>query len=352
MCTWIARNCVGVSSRTAFVGSPTSRAGPRRRTASGRSRGSASISPVSPRSPPVKSAATDAAWGSNTRTAVSTACSTTASVWFPRRRANRCCDQPPAAVRPWTCRASTLETTRSEPSNTPTAPRPRRTSSTAARCGCRAAAVNVLSRAGPGVQSNGARRLTVVVSSQVTRTAPSARTTSVNETWRSGTPSTHCPRLSGVAPSRRPPPAAGRARVTGTGSGGGVRATDAADRQPFRGPGLEAAHHVGGAVETQRAQGVGHQAGAVALVAQHDHLDVVAGHLGDPPRAGRVQAPLQHVAVDDHRARYLAVPAALLPGPRVHQQGTGRQPGGRFDGVDAVDPPAHLRQQVVDRAGA
>ena len=41
MCTSTARNWPGVSSSTAFVGSPTSSVGSRRRAASGLSRGSA-----------------------------------------------------------------------------------------------------------------------------------------------------------------------------------------------------------------------------------------------------------------------------------------------------------------------
>ena len=44
--------------------------------------------------------------------------------WLSRRRANRCCDHPPAAVRPCTYRVSTLETTRSAPSATRAPPRP------------------------------------------------------------------------------------------------------------------------------------------------------------------------------------------------------------------------------------
>ena len=147
--TSTARNCLGVSSSTAFVGSPTSSArfpperGQRSEPAVGQhlvdQPAVAAGEERGHRSP---------ACGSSTRTAVSTACSTTASVWCPRRRAKRCCDQPPAAVRPCTCRASTFETTSSAPSNTPTAHRPRRTSSTAARWGSRAAVVSEVSRAG------------------------------------------------------------------------------------------------------------------------------------------------------------------------------------------------------------
>ena len=219
MITSTARNCFGVSSRTAFVGSPTSSAGSRRTAARGASRGSPRTSSTRPRSPPVNSATTEPACGSSTRTAVSTACETTASVWCPRRRANRCCDQPPAAVRPWTWRASTFETTRSVPSNSPTAQRPRRTSSTAARCDCRASAVKPLSRAGPGVQSNGARRVTVVESAQVTCRAPSRSPTSVKAPCRSATPSSHFPSRSGATPRRRP-----RRRRDGDGSRRGSHA--------------------------------------------------------------------------------------------------------------------------------
>ena len=78
------------------------------------------------------------------------------------------------------------------------------------------AVVSDVSRAGPGVQSKGDRRVTVVVSVQVTWTAPSTRTTSVNAPCRSATPSSHFPSRSGATPRRRPPPEAGRGRLTGT----------------------------------------------------------------------------------------------------------------------------------------
>src|SRR5688572_13144138 len=235
MWTSTARNWVGVSRSTALVGSPTSRCSSRRSAASGFRRGSARTSSTRPRSPPVNSASTVPACGSSTRTAVSTACETTASVWLLRRRAWRCWDVPPAAVRPWTCRASTLETTRSGPSKTPTAQRPRRTSRTAARRGRRAVAAKPVSSAGSGSHANGARRVSVVVSAQVTCTAPSAVETSAKAPCRSATPSSQRPRRSGGTPSRRPPPAAGRARLTGrawqaAGAGGRGRSGGAGGR--------------------------------------------------------------------------------------------------------------------------
>jgi hypothetical protein len=55
----------------------------------------------------------------------------------------------------------------------------------------------------------------------------------------------------------------------------------------------------------------GGEAGRVPLVA-HDHdLAVVVGRLGDPVRRGRVESPLEHVAIDDDGAGHLPVALAL-----------------------------------------
>ena len=61
------------------------------------------------------------AWrGARIRTATSVAAANASRAWLSRRRANRCCDQPPAFVVPCTCRDPTFEAHQlRRPSNTP-----------------------------------------------------------------------------------------------------------------------------------------------------------------------------------------------------------------------------------------
>jgi hypothetical protein len=65
--------------------------------------------------------------------------------------------------------------------------------------------------------------------------------------------------------------------------------------------------------------------------------------------AGGVEAPLQYVAVDQHRARQLSVPLPLLEGADVDNQRTRLLLGGQVGGVDAVEPVPGRRDQVVYR---
>lgn len=115
-------------------------------------------------------------------------------------------------------------------------------------------------------------------------------------------------------------------------------------------PRLVTTHQVGGSVQAEAAQGVGHQARAVALVADHDHAKVRGGRLGDPVRAGRVEPPLQHVAVDDHRPGQLAVAETLLDRAGVDHEGAVGGLGCEVARADPVQVPAAGRQQVLDRA--
>ena len=85
-------------------------------------------------------------------------------------------------------------------------------------------------------------------------------------------------------------------------------------------PGLEATDQVGGPVQPEVLQAGGGEARRVALGAHHDHLDVVVDGLGDAGVAGRVEAPLELVALDDQGAGDLALRAALPLGPGVDEQ--------------------------------
>src|SRR5262249_8489059 len=76
-------------------------------------------------------------------------------------------------------------------------------------------------------------------------------------------------------------------------------------------PCLPPAGHVGRPVQAPPAQAFRREARAVALAAHHDDLDVVPGRLGDPRIARRIEAPLEHGAVDDDRTRQLTGLGAL-----------------------------------------
>ena len=68
-------------------------------------------------------------------------------------------------------------------------------------------------------------------------------------------------------------------------------------------------------------QGLGGQAGGVALVADHHDAQVVAGGLGDAVAALGVEAPLQFVALDDQCAGDETVPVAQSRVADVDQEG-------------------------------
>jgi hypothetical protein len=113
-------------------------------------------------------------------------------------------------------------------------------------------------------------------------------------------------------------------------------------------PRLVAANKVGGVGQAEPLQGVRRKAGAVTLVA-HDH-DPPLGLVGDrqPVGTGRVQPPLEDVAVDDHGARQLAVAVALLDGTDVDDQRTGGLHGSEIGRLDPVEAGAALDEQAAD----
>ncbi len=131
----------------------------------------------------------------------------------------------------------------------------------------------------------------------------------------------------------------------------GPAAASSGDRPSACLPRLESARQVGGTVHAELLQGGGGQARGVALRAEHDDLQVVAGDR-QPRRAGGVEAPLQHVALDDHSAGDLALGGALRGRADVHQDGAGphrlvglrraqpRKPGPGL-GQHVIDSPRH-----------
>ena len=106
-------------------------------------------------------------------------------------------------------------------------------------------------------------------------------------------------------------------------------------------PGLEATHHVGRAQQPELLQGSGREARRVALRAQHDHPHVVAGGLGKPCRAGGVEPPLEHVALDQQGSGHLALEGALRGRADVDELGA----------VEPGDVGRH-RAQPVERAAS
>ena len=111
-------------------------------------------------------------------------------------------------------------------------------------------------------------------------------------------------------PSTATPPASPRSSsASATRRGSGSRGADAGRRRgshPVGDPRGVPADDVGRPAHADVLQGGGRQARGVALLAQHDDLEVV---VGDAQRglARRVEAPLEHVALDDEGARQVAV---------------------------------------------
>jgi hypothetical protein len=109
-----------------------------------------------------------------------------------------------------------------------------------------------------------------------------------------------------------------------------------------------AAHHVGGPVQAQVLEAGRGQAGGVALRAQdHDRL-VVAPHLGEPVRAARVEAPLEHVALDDQRPGDLTLLLALGGRAVVDQQAAAGDHGRGLRRLHAPEPGPRLVEEPVD----
>ena len=111
------------------------------------------------------------------------------------------------------------------------------------------------------------------------------------------------------------------------------------------------ADDVGGAVQPQVEQGRRGQAGGVALRAQHHPLDVVADGLRQPGVAGRVAAPLQHVAFDHQRRRHVALTVALGLRADVDQYRAAGQRRGHFAARQSAQPGAGVVEHTVDAAG-
>ena len=80
-----------------------------------------------------------------------------------------------------------------------------------------------------------------------------------------------------------------------------------------------------------------------------DDFEVVTADLWDPVGTGRIQAPLEHVPVDDDGARHAAVAARCSHG-RVSTSRAPAGPGGDLAGGPADAGRTRCRQ-LVDRAG-
>lgn len=119
--TRTARNIDGVASSTRCRGSGTSSRSSTSSGRSGASRGSVRTRSHEPRSPPATTASSEPTAGSSVAAMTPAAADSATRAWPSRRRANRCCDQPPAALRPCTCRVPTFDATSRVPSNTPAA---------------------------------------------------------------------------------------------------------------------------------------------------------------------------------------------------------------------------------------
>src|SRR4051794_18493665 len=158
------------------------RGGPRARAASRCRRASARTWSISGRSPPV--ARTCGRGSASSRAATSAAAPASSSVCFSRRRANRCCDHPPAAVRPWTYRRPTLLATTRPSSSTAQAYPPRLTSRTPTRRGARTAAANATT-SGPFPQGCANDAVAPSVAARVT---PSPEADVATAPWRSSKP--------------------------------------------------------------------------------------------------------------------------------------------------------------------
>jgi hypothetical protein len=62
---------------------------------------------------------------------------------------------------------------------------------------------------------------------------------------------------------------------------------------------LKAANEIGGAVQPDVSKEGGGEARLVSLVADDHDATVVVGHFGDVVLAGRVESPLEDIAIDD-----------------------------------------------------
>jgi high-affinity nickel-transport protein len=116
-------------------------------------------------------------------------------------------------------------------------------------------------------------------------------------------------------------------------------------------PGGVATDQIGGPPDAELLQSSRGQARGVALLADHDHLQVVR-RVAQPRVAGRVEPPLQHVALDHHRLGQLTFGGSLGGGSDVDQHRTPcavRLP--RLTGRHPDQAGSGVGQHVVDRAG-
>jgi len=98
-------------------------------------------------------------------------------------------------------------------------------------------------------------------------------------------------------------------------------------------------------VQPEPAQRVRGEARREALVADHDDLLVVSLHAVEARAALRIETPLEHVAVDDQRARDGAVTRALFDRPRVDEQRSVLLRVPRFARLQPAQAEPRFRQQ-------
>ena len=94
-------------------------------------------------------------------------------------------------------------------------------------------------------------------------------------------------------------------------------------RQPRGEPGLDAPDDVGGALQPDRPQRRRGERAAVALTTDDDDPGLGVPHLWDAVGAGRVEAPLEHRAVDDESVGQLSLSGSLRGRAGVDEQGAG-----------------------------
>ena len=122
------------------------------------------------------------------------------------------------------------------------------------------------------------------------------------------------------------------------------------DQNAFGFQRVVAADDVGGPMQAEVEQRRGGQAGGVALRAQHHPFDVVVDGLRQPCVAGRVAAPLQHVALDHQRGGDVALSLALGLRADVDQHRTTLECGGHVARGKPAQPRAGLLEHPIDSA--
>ena len=116
-----------------------------------------------------------------------------------------------------------------------------------------------------------------------------------------------------------------------------LRGGAAADPSPPGAPGAVPAGEVGGPGEAQLAERRRGEARRVALGAHDDDLLVVVPHLGHGVAALQIEAPLEHVALDDDPEPELAFVGSLALGADVDHEGAGGAEPLELVWLDPVD---------------